>query len=275
MWDPERRRHAWLEAAPVQLRRRFDLADFAAASAGSGVAASVLVQALDVLEETEDLLELSSKSPLVAGVVGWVDLAASNVADALSELRERPDGATLVGIRHLVQDEPDPRWLERGEVIRGLRAVADAGLAYDLLVRPRELPSARAAVDAVENGRFVLDHGGKPEISGGAFEPWSRLVGELASRHHVACKLSGLFTEAGGSWTARALAPYVDRLLECFGPERLLFGSDWPVCTAVASYTDVVELTRGLLAERLAPDEIEMVMTANTLEIYRLQVEQR
>ena len=190
-------------------------------------------------------------------------------------LRERPDGAALVGVRHLVQDELDPRWLERGEVVRGLRAVADAGLACDLLVRPRELPSALAAVDAVENGRFVLDHGGKPEISKGAIEPWSCLVGELASRRNVVCKLSGLVTEAGRSWTAEAIAPYVDKLLESFGPRRLLFGSDWPVCTAVASYAEVFGLARGLLGERLAPDEMKMVMTTNALETYRLQVEQR
>jgi L-fuconolactonase len=273
VWDPARRRYEWLEAAPVELRRRFDLEDFAAASAGSGVAGSVLVQALGDRDETEALLGLSSTSPLVSGVVGWIDLVASDVADQLSLLRERPDGAALVGIRHLVQDEPDARWLERRDVIRGLRAVADAGLAFDLLVRPGELPSAIAAVDAVENGRFVLDHGGKPEISDAVTEPWSRLVGELASRPHVVAKLSGLVTEAGSSWTAKAIAPYVDRLLECFGPGRLLFGSDWPVCTTVASYSEVVGLARSLLRERLAPDEVEMVMTTNALGAYRLQVE--
>jgi len=272
VWDPDHRRQVWLDSAPQELRRRFDLDDFAAASAESGVVASVLVQTLAVLDETEELLELSSQSSLVAGVVGWVDLTADDVAGVLSSLGDRPEGAVLVGIRHLVQDEPDPEWLEREVVIRGLHAVARAGLAYDLLVRPRQLASAIVAIDAVEEGRFVLDHAGKPEISAGRMEPWSTLIGELARRPNVVCKLSGLVTEAGFDWTKNGVSPFVDRLLETFGPSRLLFGSDWPVSTAVASYQEVVDLARLLVRERVSPDEGKMVMTTNAIDTYRLEV---
>lgn len=270
IWDPEKRRHAWLDAAPPPLRRRFDLGDFAAQAAGAGVVSSVLVQALASMGETEDLLDAALGAPVVAGVVGWVDLEAPDVADALATLVEHPGAAALVGIRHLVQNEPDPRWLERPPVLRGLRAVAKAGLAYDLLVRTPQLPAALVAVDAVEEGRFVLDHGAKPEIGTGLSEPWWNLIGELARRPHVVCKLSGLVTEAGPQWTAKAIAPYVERLLGTFGPERLLFGSDWPVCTAVATYGEVVDLAGSLLRERLGADERAKVMATNAVETYRL-----
>ena len=176
-----------------------------------------------------------------------------------------------MGLRHLVQDEPDPRWLERPEVARGLRAVAGAGLAFDLLVRTAQLPSALVAIDAVENGRFVLDHGGKPSISTGATEPWASLVAELAARPNVVCKLSGLVTEAGTAWKSSNMAPYVDHLVDVFGPGRLVFGSDWPVCTAVASYAEVVGLTWSWLGERLGHEEAAMVMMTNAAETYSLQ----
>jgi L-fuconolactonase len=190
----------------------------------------------------------------------------------VAALRSGPGGHLLVGIRHLVHDEADPGWLSRPEVKRGLRAVADAGLVYDLLVRSRELPSALAAVDAVDGGRFVLDHGAKPEIATGGAQPWSDLVADLARRPNVVCKLSGLVTEAGPAWTLEQIAPYVDHLLDTFGPDRLLFGSDWPVCTVRAGYADVVELARSLLAERLSADERAKVMWANAQETYGLDV---
>jgi L-fuconolactonase len=272
VWDPVKRRHDWLQGAPPELRRRFDIDEFATIARARGVVASVVVEAVDTRQETQDLVEVAGANTLVAGVVGWVDLAAADVADAIAACRHGPGGEVLVGARHLVQSEPDPRWLERSEVIRGLKALAAAGLTYDLLVRPRELASALVAVDAVEGGRFVLDHGAKPEIAAGITEPWSSMVGEFARRPHVTCKLSGLVTEARHPWRAADMAPYIDRLVEVFGPERLMFGSDWPVCTAAASYAEVVDLATSLLAERLGPAEPTMVMTANAVETYRLRL---
>jgi L-fuconolactonase len=192
------------------------------------------------------------------------------VGDVLATMREGLSGSALVGVRHLVHDEADPRWLERPDVVRGLQAVADAGLVYDLLVRPPHLPSAVIAVDGVKGGRFVLDHGGKPAIGAGETEPWAGLVSELAARPNVVAKLSGLVTEAGPTWSPDVIRPYVDHLVGAFGPERLLYGSDWPVCLGEASYADVIGLARSLLDDLLGPPETAMVMTANAVRTYGL-----
>jgi L-fuconolactonase len=202
-------------------------------------------------------------------VVGWVDLIAGT-ADSLARLRNEPGGDLLIGIRHQAQDEPDPDWLSRPPVQRGLRAVGDAGLAYDLLVRPAQLPAAIRAVSDLGDVQFVLDHGAKPDIAAGRREPWSSLIGQLARRPNVACKLSGLVTEAGPGWEPAQLAPYADRLLDCFGPGRLMFGSDWPVCTLAASYGEVLQLATTVLAGRLGPADIDAVLAGNAVRIYRL-----
>lgn len=207
---------------------------------------------------------------LVAGVVGWADLTSPAAADEIGRLRAGPGGDLLVGIRHLVQDEPDPDWLGRPDVRRGLWAVGAAGLPYDLLVRPGQLPAALAVTGALGDVRFVLDHGAKPEIAHGRLEPWASLIRDLAARPNVSCKVSGLVTEAGPGWRPSQIAPYVDHLLECFGPGRLMFGSDWPVCTLAAGYAEVVAVARGALASRLGPAELHAVFAANAVTAYRL-----
>lgn len=260
IWDPDG--HAWLDNFPA-IRRRFDLGDFAAAS--EGVGASVLVQVLASTAETEEFLALVGQGR-VAGVVGWADLTSPAIADELARLKELP--GHLVGIRHLVQDEPDPGWLLG--VRRGLRAVGAAGLRYDLLVRPAQLPAAVEVTGDLAEVGFVLDHGGKPEIWSGELEPWSGLIAELASRPNVVCKFSGLVTEAGPEWTAERIAPYADWLLRCFGSERLMFGSDWPVCTLAASYAEVVALARDLLGPHLSATEMDDVFGGNATRFYGL-----
>jgi L-fuconolactonase len=270
IWDPAARRHAWLDGSP-ELNRRFGLADFARASASDDVTASVLVQVLASTAETQEFLALAASSDLVAGVVGWADLTGPAVADEIAQLRDGPGGERLVGIRHLVQDEPDPDWLGRPDVRRGLRAVGAAGLAYDLLIRPAQLPAALAVSGLLGDARFVLDHGAKPEIASGRLEPWASLIRELAGRPNVWCKVSGLVTEAGPGWRPAQIAPYVDHLLNCFGPGRLMFGSDWPVCTLVAGYGEVVALVRDTLGSRLGPAEIDAVFAANAVAAYRLK----
>jgi len=269
IWDPDRRLYAWLDSAPPILRRRFDLDDFAAATAGLGVEATVLVQALGQLDETDELLETAADHPLVAGVVGWVDLTAFDIEETIARLREHPGGSALVGVRHLVQDEPDDAWLARPEVHRGLKAVSRAGLSYDLLVLPRQLPAAIAAVDAVDNLRFVLDHGAKPPIGSGEFEPWSTLIGELSEREHVWCKLSGITSEAGRDWSVDQVVPYGTRILDAFSPQRVMFGSDWPVCEAFATYGEVLRAARACL-NGLSNDESRAVFGANAARFYRL-----
>jgi L-fuconolactonase len=275
LWDPVARRHAWLDGLPP-LRRPLGLADYAAAAAPEQVTGSVLVQVLASTEETEEFLALAASTagacPQVAGVVGWADLTGDDVGAQLARLRARPGGDRLAGIRHLVQDEPDPDWLGRPDVRRGIRAVGAAGLAFDLLVRPPQLPAALRLAGELDTVRFVLDHGGKPEIAAARVEPWAGLIGRLGRLPNVVCKLSGLVTEARPSWQPDDFLPYVDRMLEAFGPGRLMFGSDWPVCTLAASYTQVTALARELLEPRLSPAERDAVFCANAIAAYRLKL---
>ncbi len=271
VWDPAAREHEWLVSLP-SLRRRFSVADYVSASAPHGVTASVLVQVLASTEETEDFLALAgSAGGPVAGVVGWVDLTSPTVAAEIARLQGRPGGDRLVGVRHLVQDEPDPAWLDRQDVLRGLAAVGQAGLVYDLLVRPGQLAAAIGAVAGQPEVRFVLDHGGKPDIAAGQLGPWAGLVRQLAGLPNVSCKLSGLVTEAGPGWTAAQITPFARHLLDCFGPERLMFGSDWPVCTAVAGYGDVLSVARSVL-DGLSQDEQAAVLGGTATAVYRLDL---
>jgi L-fuconolactonase len=183
-------------------------------------------------------------------VVGWVDLTDPGVGGTLDALRGGPGGEWLVGIRHQVHDEPDPDWLLRPDVRRGLAAIEAADLTYDFLVRPRELPAALVIAREMPDLRFVLDHLAKPTIRSGATEPWATLLSPFAELPNVACKLSGLVTEADrATWQVADLAPFVEIALETFGPRRLMFGSDWPVCLLAASYADVVAAARDLTAQ--------------------------
>jgi L-fuconolactonase len=272
IWDPRARRHAWLDGLPA-LNHAFGLADFERASEPERVTASVLVQVLASTEETEEFLALAAGPGPVAGVVGWTDLTSPAVGDEIARLLALPSGNWLAGIRHLVQDEPDPDWLRRPEVRRGIRAVGAADLAYDLLVRPHQLPAALAVTSELADVTFVLDHGAKPPITSGALEPWASQIGELAARPNVSCKVSGLVTEAGLGWRPARIVPYLDHLVDAFGPGRLMFGSDWPVCTPAASYAEVVSLARDALAVRLGPAELDAVFRTNAISTYRLDGE--
>jgi L-fuconolactonase len=272
VWDPAARRHAWLDGLPA-LNRAFGLADFGRASEPEGATASVLVQVLHSTEETEEFLALAAGPGPIAGVVGWTDLTSPAVGDEIARLLALPGGGRLAGIRHLVQDEPDPDWLGRPEVRRGIRAVGSASLVYDLLVRPHQLPAALAVTGELADVTFVLDHGAKPPIASGTLEPWASQIGVLAARPNVSCKVSGLVTEAAPDWRPAQIVPYVDHLVDAFGPGRLMFGSDWPVCTLAASYAEVVALARDALAVRLGPAELDAVFRANAIGTYRLDGE--
>jgi L-fuconolactonase len=268
LWDPAATRHDWLADFPA-LQRRFDLTDFEQAS---GADASVLVQVLNSSAETAEFLRVAAtEGSTIAGVVGWADLTDPGLTDELARLRELPGGSRLVGIRHLVQDEPDPGWLTRPDVQRGLAAVSVAGLTYDLLVRPPQLPAAIEVTADLVDVRFVLDHGAKPEIAAGSTEPWTKLIEELSRRPNVSCKLSGLVTEAGPAWSANQIAPYAAHLVESFGPARLMFGSDWPVCLLAASYAEVFGLAGELLTGLLSQSELDAVFGANAIRHYRLE----
>jgi len=270
LWDPARADYPWLTGALAPIRRRFGPDDLAPQLVTAGVDRTILVQTRSSLAETREFLATAAASPFIAGVIGWVDLTDPGVGGTLAELQAGPAGDLLVGIRHQVHDEPDPDWLLRADVRRGLAAVADAGLAYDLLVRPRELPAALAVARASPEARFVLDHLAKPPIASGELEPWAGLLVEFGPLEHVAVKVSGLVTEADWtSWTVDDLKPYVYAALRSFGSDRLVFGSDWPVCLLAASYEQVVAATRVLTAELTAAEQ-SAIFGATAARIYAL-----
>ena len=272
-WTPSRHDYYWMAGGELDpIRRSFDPDDLRPLLAAAGVDFTVLVQTVPSVRETREFMETAAATRFVAGVVGWVDLTDPAVADTLAELRSQPNGKTLVGIRHQVHDEPDAEWLLRPDVRRGLAAVRDADLAYDLLVRPRELPAALATAQALPDVRFVIDHIAKPPIASGAIEPWSALLAPFRSLTHVSCKLSGMITEAGwADWTPSDLRPYVSRAIEIFGPERVMYGSDWPVCLLAGSYGAV----KSALEEALPPlssAEWADVFGGNAIRFYGLDV---
>jgi L-fuconolactonase len=268
LWDLSARPQDWLDGVP-SIRRDFGPADLRAVTGPAGVDATVLVQVLNDIGETADFLAVAGESDLIAGVVGWVDLTAPDVAEQLDRLRSGPGGDRLVGIRHLVQSEPDPDWLIRPDVLAGLRAVRDAGLVYDVLTRPHQLPSALVAARTLPDMVFVLNHLSKPDITGGALEPWATHLAALAAEPNVVAKVSGLVTEAGPQWTVADLRPCVDVALEAFGPDRLMAGSDWPVCLLAASYDEVFDAASQLSAG-LSAAERDQVFGGTADRVYRL-----
>jgi L-fuconolactonase len=254
VWDLGVRDQPWTAGLP-QLRRSFALADLRPHLSANQVGLTVVVQTVCVAEETPELLALAAADPVIGGVVGWVDLCSPGVADELASLRERPGGDRLVGIRHQVQQEPDPRWLCRPDVRRGLRAVSAAGLAYDVVARPHQLSAVVETAVELDSVRFVLDHGGKPPVATGALSPWSAHIASLGLLSNVAVKFSGLVTEADHSaWTVEQLRPYADVLLGAFGAGRTMWGSDWPVCLLAAAYDEVVGAVEQLSAAMSAAE---------------------
>lgn len=274
-WTPGRYDHYWM--APPELdpiRRPFSPADLELLLKKSGVDFTVLVQTVPSAEETREFMAIAAETPFVAGVVGWVDLSDPSVAETLADLQGQgqPDAALLVGIRHMVHDEDDPTWLLRADVQRGLAAVRDAGLAYDLLVRPRELPAALQTARALPDMRLVIDHIAKPPIASGKIDEWAALMEPFRNLPHVSCKVSGMVTEADWTtWTPDDLRPYIAKAIDIFGLDRLMYGSDWPVSLLAAEYGDV----KRALEEALPPlssDERAKVFGGNAIDFYGLNV---
>jgi L-fuconolactonase len=232
-----------------------------------GVAKTVLVQASNSLAETHWLLSLADSYPFIAGVVGWVDLTDPGIGEELSVLTGNPK---FKGVRHLVESEPAEDWLAQPSVLQGLRALADYGVSYDLLVHTRHLKHARTVAESCPELHLVIDHMGKPPIRSGEVREWAQEIKAVAIYPNVYCKLSGLVTEANlTSWRPGDLWPFVERALEYFGPSRMMFGSDWPVCLLAASYDQVWESFHLLLAG-LSKTERNAVFGENATEFYRL-----
>ena len=271
-WDPTKYHYPWMEGAALDpIRRAFGPADLEVELTHAGIDGSVLVQTVSSESETREFLRIAEATDFVMGVVGWVDLTSEDVGERLDALMASTGGRWLVGIRHQVHDEDDARWLCREDVRRGLRAVQTRNLTYDLLVRAREIPAAIETVNALPDLQFVVDHIAKPTINAGSDATWAVGMEQFSASPNVSVKLSGMVTEADWvHWTVADLRPFVAHVREWFGIERLMYGSDWPVCLLAANgYSDVLDATREALAE-LSDYEAQAVFGANAQEFYGL-----
>ncbi len=271
-WTPEARDYPWMTGDAFEpIRRPLGPENLRPELAAAGIDGTVLVQTVGTVEETVEFLATAEATDFVKGVVGWVDLMDRLVGDTLDELLEGPGGSYLKGIRHQAHDEADEDWLARPDVIAGVAECGARGLVQDLLAREPQLPACITIADVLPEAQFVLDHIAKPRISASQMDPWRALIEELARRDNVVCKLSGMITEATwDTWTVDDLKPYADVVLEAFGPERLMFGSDWPVCVLAGSYGEVVSAAEELTAD-LSADERAMIFGGTAQRIYQLE----
>ncbi|RKT19861.1 putative TIM-barrel fold metal-dependent hydrolase [Streptomyces sp. 1114.5] len=275
LWDLDRRPQAWLDDPDLtSIRRTFTPDDLRATAtrevAGRRLHGTVVVQCIPDVPETADLLALAAQDPLIDAVVGWADLRSPAIGDELDRLLAGPGGGHLRSLRHLVQGESDPHWLQRPDVERGLAALGDRGLGYDVLVRSHQLDQAIRLAERFPELPQVLDHAGKPDIAGGELGDWEGRLRQLAGHPQVVCKVSGLITEADhDTWTTADLRPVWDVLLSAFGADRLMFGSDWPVANLAGGWNrwaaTVDELLDGCSAE-----ETSAILAGTATTFYRL-----
>lgn len=265
-WHYSPAEYAWIDESMAVLQKDFLAGDLEQLALAAGIDGVVSVQARQSLEETQCLLHIAEVTPLVRGVVGWAPIADKQFATTLEKLREQP---LLKGLRHVLQAEPDAYMLSSA-FNDGLSLMKDTGLVYDVLVVERQLAAAIELVDRHPSQVFVLDHIAKPLIAAGVLGPWQSQIRELAKRDNVSCKLSGLVTEADWQkWTMEGLQPYVDTVLECFGPQRLMVGSDWPVCTVATTYAGWFATLDALLRGLSSPEK-EQIYGRTATEVYRL-----
>jgi L-fuconolactonase len=259
--------YAWIDDSLAALRRDFLPSDLRREMDVAAVDACVAVQARQTLEETRWLLELAGTHPFVAGVIGWIDLQADDAAGQLELFVDHPK---LLGLRHIVQGEPDDRFMLRPAFCRGISLLEDRDLTYDILIYPKHLPVAAEFVSRFPRQRFVLDHLAKPQIRSREIRDWEKGIRALAAFPNVFCKLSGLVTEADWTrWTPEDIRPYLDVAFDGFGARRLLAGSDWPVCTVAADYRRTIALVDDYMNERPAAER-DAVMGDNAARLWRL-----
>jgi len=267
VWRLDRGDYGWLTPAQGAIYRDYTLANLKPLLTAAGVEATVLVQAAPTRAETDFLLQVAEASlGVVRGVVGWVDLAARDAIPMLGQIAGKP---LLKSIRPMLQDIPDPAWILRKDVVHALRALPPLGLRFDALVKPAQLPALLAVIERIPDLDVVIDHGAKPPIAVCGWQPWADLIAAAAQGPRVHCKLSGLVTEAGADWRADTLRRYVDHLLACFGPGRLLWGSDWPVVDLAGGYERWAAATDVLLSGLSAGDRAA-ILGGNAWRFYGL-----
>ncbi|MAF52610.1 MAG: hypothetical protein FI707_14915 [SAR202 cluster bacterium] len=266
-WDLSKLDYAWMPAGESVIKRTYLPADLRPVLRQNDVSKTVVVQAHQSLDETEFLLDIARDTDFVAGVVAWVDLQSPNVGVDLDRLMRRPK---LVGVRHQVEDDPDDDWLVRSETVRGLRMLAERGLAYDVLARPRHLSRVPDLAERVPDLRMVIDHIAKPLIKDGVMGPWASDIAAVAEIPGVHCKVSGMVTEADHeTWTLADLIPYVAHVVDVFGYDRLMFGSDWPVCLLASGYDRVLDAALEAVAPA-TPANRAAFLGRNAIRFYGL-----
>jgi len=266
-WIYKAEEYDWIDESMGRLRRDFLPGDLGPERTRAGFHGSIAVQARQSLEETRWLLELADGDPSIIGVVGWVDLCSPEAHSQLAAFTRNPK---LVGVRHIVQSEPDDQFLLRKEFLRAIGLLEEFDLTYDILIYPRHLPVAGEFVKRFPKIRFVLDHLAKPHIKTGEIEPWATGLRALAKIPNVCCKLSGLVTEADWqSWKPEQIMPYLDVAFDAFGPERLMIGSDWPVCLVAASYETALNVVKNYLLQ-FSSETQENVLGGNARRFWKL-----
>jgi L-fuconolactonase len=267
LWEYNDRDYVWMTGEMTALRRNFLVPELKEVMRDSDVDGTVAVQARQMTEETQWLLDLAGQNAFIRGVVGWVPLADPDAGKYLERLAQKPK---LKAVRHVLQDEPDDSYMLRDDFNRGISLLRSFGLAYDILIFERHLPQTLAFVDRHPGQVFVVDHIAKPRIKARLLSPWGERIQELARRENVYCKVSGMATEANwNAWTADDLRPYFDTVLSAFGPKRLMFGSDWPVLTLAGGYKTWMDTFRSFIAE-LSADEQESMRRGAAIAAYRL-----
>jgi L-fuconolactonase len=268
-WKFNEADYAWMDESMTVLKQDYLPEDLESQLVRSGVTGTIVVQARQKLEETEWLLNLAGHHPFIMGVVGWVDICSEQLSMQLEELSSNP---WLVGIRHVIHDEPDDDFMLRPAFIRGMEKLVQHNLAYDLLLFPKHLQRALELVSLFPEQRFVLDHISKPSIRTGILDPWREEIIALSEHPNVWCKISGMVTEAHPQrWKYEDFIPYLDTVVEAFGMDRIMIGSDWPVCRLAGEYHQVMDIPFRYFRD-LDPPEKERIFGLNCVECYELSI---
>jgi L-fuconolactonase len=266
-WKYNAEEYGWMNDQQAAIRRDFLPAELEETISEVGITRVISVQARQKLKETEWLLELATEHAFIVGVVGWVPLISSTVGQDLEQFVDHPK---LKAVRHVLHDEPDDNYMLREDFNNGINLLEPMNLTYDILIFEKHLPQTMKFVDRHPYQTFVVDHIAKPRIRDGLFSPWRENIKELAQREHVYCKMSGVVTEADyQSWTEAEILPYMEIILEAFGPERIMFGSDWPVCLAATSYSEWFKIAARLI-DQLSESEQEQIWRKTATTAYRL-----
>lgn len=266
-WIYEAEKHAWIDDDMKVIRKNFLPEDLKIVYQENNIDGCVAVQADQTLVETDFLLDLAEKNDFIKGVVGWVDLRAANIDDTLRHYSKFPK---LKGFRHVVQGEADHNFMLRPDFLNGIAALEKYNFTYDILIFPHQLGAALELVRRFPNQKFVIDHIAKPYLKDGFYDGWAALMKAIGEHKNVYCKLSGMTTEADyKNWTPEQIEPYIQLVLDAFGAERILFGSDWPVCLVAGNYTKTKELVTNFIA-KLSSEEQAAIMGGNAMQFYNL-----